>query len=85
MIGRSREKRLVAERGVAQTRGIGEMLVEQGKLNARELRAVAGARKNRSIREALVLGGFVPEEDAARALAAGGFEYVVLRESLADP
>ena len=86
MIGRSREKRLIADRGAAQSRGVGEILVEQGKLGAADLRAVAEARGSGSIREALVLGGLVSEDDAARALAAaGGFEYVDLRESLMDP
>lgn len=77
VIGRSREKR---------SRSVGEILVGQGKLGAGDLRVVAEARGGGSIREALVLGGFVSEEDAARALAAaGGFEYVDLRESLVDP
>lgn len=62
--------------------------MQQGKLGAGELRAVAKARESGggSIREALVSAGLVSEEDAARALAAaGGFEYVELRESLVDP
>ena len=85
MIGRLREKRLAAERGGLAARGVGEVLVEQGKLGAGELRAVAEAGGG-SIREALVLRGLVSEEDAARALAAsGGFEYVELREGLVDP
>ena len=86
MIGRSREKRFVADRRVAQSRGVGEILVGQGKLGTEELRAVAETRGSGSIREALVLAGLVSEEDVARALAAaGGFEYVELRESLVDP
>ena len=88
MIGRLGEKRVVADRGRLPTRSVGEILVEQGKLAAEELRAVAQARETggESLREALVLRGLVSEEDAARALAAvGGFEYVRLRESLVDP
>ena len=86
MIGRLREGRLVADRAGSAARGIGEVLVEQGKLEAGELRAVAVEAKGSSgIREALVSRGLVSEEDAARAsAAAGGFEYVELRESLVD-
>ena len=88
MIGRLREKRFVADRGGFTSEKGREILVEQGKLGAGELRAVAEARESGggSIRGALGLKGLVSEEAAARAAAvAGGFEYVELRENLADP
>ncbi len=77
MLGRTKEKRSVADREGQASRSAGEVLVGQGKLGAEQLQAAIEARKSGgSIREALVSRALVSEEDAARALAeASGFEY----------